>query len=340
MTRVNSSLPASLFKFYTEETIIKQHDDYGGGFIFDEDDQVNEDGMLHFISDNKKVFLRVIPAHYHYTIDFYGNIINFLNIDPKIIFIFSSRDLSYLPGDRQKFFYDFMEKNNAIFYFVDEKFDGKIKANNFYLPYATHGLPEPVPFDAPLYHEKFFEYVEDKDTLPYKKIYVSRKKSEQQKEILSRGKLLSGENDKMQDDSKIRHIGLVYKRIDDEEKMEQFFVSHGFEIVYAEDFNNNFINQINYFSKAKLLVGISGAGLTNAIFMKNGGHVVELSTSHFFKEPNAIYNEISETEHDFYKILSRMKNLFYHAIPNNNMSSDDVLEQISNDKFLMSLISG
>ena len=74
------------------------------------------------ISDDKKVFLRVLPAHYHHIVDFYGNVINFLNIDPNITFIFSSRDMFLLPEPRKQFLYEFLNKHNAKFHFIDEIF--------------------------------------------------------------------------------------------------------------------------------------------------------------------------------------------------------------------------
>lgn len=60
-----------------------------------------------------------------------------------------------------------------------------------------------------------------------------------------------------------------------EEDLEDFLKSIGFEVVFLERLT--FIEQVEIFSQANLVVGVHGAGLANAVFMPEGSELVELA---------------------------------------------------------------
>jgi capsular polysaccharide biosynthesis protein len=93
--------------------------------------------------------------------------------------------------------------------------------------------------------------------------------------------------------------------------------------VYPESFET-FSEQIKYFSECKVLAGISGSALSNCIFMKPGGTVIEL-LSVFDSEKDMI--EI----HHFYRIMATAMRHLYFSVSNLSGKSDDF---INNKKYL------
>lgn len=69
-----------------------------------------------------------------------------------------------------------------------------------------------------------------------------------------------------------RHAGR--RRIVNEDELVPVLKKFGFEIVCAEEFS--FEQQVQLFSNARYIVSNHGAGLTNMLFMREGGSVLEL----------------------------------------------------------------
>ncbi|HEX5707059.1 MAG TPA: glycosyltransferase family 61 protein [Pyrinomonadaceae bacterium] len=64
------------------------------------------------------------------------------------------------------------------------------------------------------------------------------------------------------------------RRVENEEEVVSVVREFGFEVVYAEDLT--FAEQVRLHARARRLVSIHGAGLTNMLFMPTGGGVLEL----------------------------------------------------------------
>lgn len=64
------------------------------------------------------------------------------------------------------------------------------------------------------------------------------------------------------------------RRIANEPQLSAVLESHGFQTIYAEDLS--FEQQVKTCSRARYMVSNHGAGLTNALFMKEGANVLEL----------------------------------------------------------------
>ena len=192
-----------------------------------------------------------------------------------------------------EFFIKYLKDLNIDIEIISDKDFKELKINNFYvLKGHLH------PFYIKFIYSKIKKYIKNIKKEPFRKVFISRKKIFQQ-------------------------------RVDSNKKLEDFFVASGFEVVYAEDFND-FFKQINYFSECKVIAGISGSGLSNCIFMKPGGTVIELS-SLFDINDDGTNVEI----HHFYKILAAAKDHLYFSIPNllgksekiiNNKKALDILE--------------
>ena len=78
------------------------------------------------------------------------------------------------------------------------------------------------------------------------------------------------------DDSKsnIKHL----RNIVNEKEVKQFFISKGFQILKLSTLS--FLEQINLFSEAEIVVGLHGAGFSNILFCQNNTKIVEIKSPH------------------------------------------------------------
>lgn len=109
-------------------------------------------------------------------------------------------------------------------------------------------------------------------------------------------------------------------RIDNEERLEEMLKSHGFEIYQPEMFDS-IEKQIEYFDQAKIIVALSGSGLTNLIFMRNNTAIIELSTSQLVRKN-------IEFHYHFYLIASLFSYKTYISIPNLERKYDKIEEEL------------
>lgn len=129
-----------------------------------------------------------------------------------------------------------------------------------------------------------------------------------------RNVFLSRRNDKIADKS--------VNRIANEKECEKFFESLGFEIAYVDNFSS-LAEEIKYFNETKVLVGLSGAGMTNSMFMQDRQIVMEIVT------PMKLGSSENKYElHNFYKTISALKDHKLISLSNINRSSDDLIEDI------------
>ncbi|MBK7706923.1 MAG: glycosyltransferase family 61 protein [Acidobacteria bacterium] len=91
-----------------------------------------------------------------------------------------------------------------------------------------------------------------------------------------------------------------------EAELASLLKNNGFEILFGEDLS--LAEQIEVFGKCSTLMGIHGAGLTNCIFMKPGGNVVELRK----REKNYGYWHLADSlGHKYY---------YYNGVPDSDAS--------------------
>lgn len=95
---------------------------------------------------------------------------------------------------------------------------------------------------------------------PYRKVYLSRSHINHRRY-----------------ETKEDHVG--YKddiRLDDEELLEDFFMSKGYEVIVPERKFKTFREQLEYMRSVKVLASVTSSGLTNALFMEDGQFVIEI----------------------------------------------------------------
>jgi len=96
-----------------------------------------------------------------------------------------------------------------------------------------------------------------------------------------------------------------YRRIKNENELSKILKKFNFEIYYPED--NNFEFNQNIFSKANIIGGLHGAGLTNMMFMKRGGKVIEIRRKDDSLN-NCYFSLASDLEHEYYYINAASEN--------------------------------
>jgi hypothetical protein len=114
-----------------------------------------------------------------------------------------------------------------------------------------------------------------------------------------------------------------FNRTVNEEECEDFFRSQGFEIIYGEMFNS-LEEQVKYFNSVSVFAGLTGSGLTSAMFMQKRQTVIEVVTPMRFGG----YTDKYEL-HNFYKTICMLKDHKLINIGNINKSSDRVIEDLS-----------
>jgi len=92
------------------------------------------------------------------------------------------------------------------------------------------------------------------------------------------------------------------RRVLNEESLTQLLADYGYEIHIFEDYT--FTRQLEIMSSTKTMIGLHGAGLTNMLFMKGGGQILELRNegdSH----NNCYFSLSASLNHDYYYLNNR-----------------------------------
>jgi hypothetical protein len=131
-------------------------------------------------------------------------------------------------------------------------------------------------------------------------------------------------------------------RIFNEHILEDFLRSIGFEVVYPEDFQS-MEDQIRYFSEVEVLVSVTSSGIANAMFMKPGGAIVELTTTFLmmmsYEEAGMPPYEAYESIHHIYNNLAYVVGHNHFTIPNYTRQAEDIRDRIINNKYLKELFN-
>ena len=329
-TTINKTSTKNTFSFQKEAVGIKFDVDHIYNFSIHKKFKKDEPGLIDLISDQPKVFIPMTTSFYHLYYDHFGELLTQYELTPDakfIIDITQLKDIKELP-EHVKMIFKFLNKNNIDYRPVDLRANSIMNINNLYyrnLDAESFALNNP----AQRLNDFAKQYIVDKDVQADKKVYLSRK------------------NFVGRDMSFFIKGGLPYEnddRIDDEKKLEEYFASLGFEIVYPDEFKT-FEEQMQFFYNVKTVASLTSSGLTNACFMRPGSTVVEISTPliSFTRVGNGVTDSGSDGQeelHHFYNAISLFLNHSYISIPNKNRSSDHVIQKIENNKALKNLLIG
>jgi capsular polysaccharide biosynthesis protein len=277
-------------------------------------------------SETPKVVLTPSNNFYHFFSEFMRDFLFLYKKDPNLLFIIDTTYID-LALNKINFFDFFLEtlKFYNIKYLLHNFFNyNTIKIDNVY---------KRQKFSYELNHSKtmleyFKPYIKDINVVPFKNIYISRKKAYQK---IKKYNFDNIELNNMRNDD---------LRIDNESLLESFLIEKGFEIFYPEDFYN-FADQLNLFYKAKTIACITGSGLANMMFMQPNNSVIEFITPlvHKFFDAELNIENYSQSHHLFYIERALIFNQNYIGINNKNQNVDILIKNIQNNKELNAIFN-
>jgi hypothetical protein len=119
-------------------------------------------------------------------------------------------------------------------------------------------------------------------------------------------------------------------RMNDPWKVEEFFVSNGYDAFSPEKHFSSIMEQIVYMSEVKTLASITSSGLSNMIFMRPNQTIIEMQSELVqvmrFDDDEIVYP--TQKLHNYYSTLSFMREHTYISIPSRR-DPDKVIKTLS-----------
>lgn len=285
-------------------------------------------GVIDLISDQPKVMVKLVGSYYHLYHDQLGEFFTQYELTPEakfIIDITEVADFDVLP-EYIKIFFKFLNDKKVDYISIDLRKVKQFNLNNFYY---RNTETESLEINNPSVKIRNFaqHFIKDKEAPATKKAFLSRT------------------NFQGRDLSALIKDRLPYSndnRIDDEEILQEYFKSLGFDVIVPEDFKT-FEDQINYFDKVNTIVSTSSSGLTNAAFMRPGSMMFELTTPliSFSSLGNGVTEPESQAQeeiHHFYHMMSVSLGHGYASISNKERSAKKIIESIEANKIIKGML--
>lgn len=260
---------------------------------------------IDLISNNKKLIGFLPLPFFHYFADFVSLILTVNSQEPNCEIIIDetvmledmSNNINFKMPNFYSFVYQMMDDLGINYRILRDTGKSVVNINNFAL---MNGYGHQHYAHA---SKKVLRYIENyiiKDhSEPFRKVYLSRKSI----------------------DNRIK------SRIQDENIVEDFFESHGFEIVSVDSFST-IEEQIRFFYQAKVVCGLTGSGLTNILFTRDDQMVIELVT--ILGTPSHLNDNATLWHfHNFYKMIAFGKNQTLINVPNYSQNAESLVELIS-----------
>lgn len=287
------------------------------------------DKVLRIVSDRKKLIVTMHPSFYHFYLDCVGRIIEKLDEDPNTEIIIH-KPAPPGEGPYKSYVHDsFLEilESKGIRYQAYNLSDYDVLEINNVILMVNASLSKDY---ASGIFEFFADQVRNPGIKPHRDIFLSRRQ------------MGNRSYPNAPDWAWANHDN----RIDSHEAIENYFASIGYEIIVPENLGS-FENQLNTFYEARTIVSTTSSGLTNSVFMQPGQTVIELATPLIIHVPNNAYSledkaeqwHIQEELHHFYSILAFHKKHNFLMLANKYRRSEEIIEQIENDKFLKTFLA-
>ena len=326
-TTINSTRFKNSFAFKKEKTGIMARSGFLGIQFVDVFSKGSGE-VLDLVSDQPKVLISLTTSYFHLYHDHFGELLSQYELTPDakfVIDISAIADMDPLPH-YIKMLFKILNDKGVDYVSVDLRKVNRLNVNNLYY---RDGKAESLEINdpSPRIRDAVQAYIKDKNAPANKKVFLSRKNFQgRDLSFLIKGRL-PYEND---------------NRIDDEELLQKYFKSLGFEIVIPEDFKS-FEDQINYFDKVKVLVSTTSSGFINAAFMRPGSLMFEVTTPliSFSSIGNGVTSPLSQCQeeiHHFYHMMSIALGHSYVSIPNKERSAEKIVSIIDSSKVLKDIL--
>jgi hypothetical protein len=309
------------YKFYNGKSVISFSNNSNRGFVIENADG-HDNADMDYVFDKPNQTKYLVPLYYspyHLLFDTIGIILSTHERYSDAMFIIVSSTENENKRNRSPVLVD------LLFEILEEK---KIQYELITINSKRALLTDAVVIDIDGYG---FDRIRSVSQIP--KIFNIEKPKKTTKIYLSRSKTVSDLHWKRPDLAK----GLLFSddiRMYEEYRLEEYFKNNGYEIVYAEDFANG-IDQVKLFNSAKIIVGVTGGGLSNMAFMDKGTTIVELSVPIAMPKDNELNWEYSL--HHLYKDIAFCNEMLYLSIPSMR-DADSVINFIENDRLLKDIV--
>lgn len=284
---------------------------------------------LNLVDNNRKLIIPLTSSVYHFLAEDVADIVKVINSETYgdlelIVDISGSADFIFNRSDYDMYWLllrSFKDKKikHKIVNFLD--YDA-VYIDNFFL--ISNGYAEYSRFTD--IYNYFSDYIEDKNIVPTRKVYLSRTKVPVPEFV-----------EYLDPDTK-NPIKVNPERIDDEAGLEKLFKGLGFEIIHPEDFTT-FEEQLNFFYSVKTVASLTSSGLSNAIFMQPGGTLIEIVTPLTARPiSNGTPGYLNREFHNYYKNIAISKGHLYIGLPNSYAKLnelEDFLELNANAKRIL-----
>ena len=270
-----------------------------------------------YMTEELKVFVPCHGGPWHFFNDTVGAFLSQLEKTPDAKFIF---DVTLINKANQDTYYD---------YFFEKLAKKGIKFDKYNHESGTQGLNAknfltlqhqvPINDEPNRVYDFFLSSIDDLNIKPYIKAYMSRKKYHKTIDLFN------------------VHPGTVGhdNRILNEELLEDFLITKGYQIVVPDDFVT-FEDQINYMYQVKTLISVSGSGLTNMFFMQPKNTVIEIVTPLLSKwnaddsfgigDTETIRSHANEEIHHYFTTAAFKKQHRYIGLPNHTREAEDIIK--------------
>jgi hypothetical protein len=286
------------------------------------------------LSDDIKFFPFMNLRFYHLTLDSIPSVLYEIeyqkSLEKSISIVMSPIEYDYKGHDRNlksiiDFFTSSLEKLNVDiktipmpeFEVVNEESFLVVPVRNIY---TIKGKDWHTTYSVKLGIDLYKKAIKNSKITPYRNVFLSREDSFDTKEV-SLKELKYLKNKKYVDFPK------NYCRIDSEDRVVKK-LQENTELDYVQSGNfKSFEDQINFFNETKVLISVTGSGLSNCMFMQPGTLVIELLTPLILGEMETdSYSQIIENH---YSGLAAIFGINYMAIPHDR-SAETILEKIDN----------
>jgi hypothetical protein len=302
-------LPPKEYQVITEPYHINVREKWFNHFMGNYSPGMSEDtvGFIDMVGDDIKVIVGMSDNFFHFLTDTLGAILEFLaTADKELLsksrFVIDACNPSFKNNKFHQMLRHVLESHGAKFVFLQGRTLQGINAKNFIL--LNQCL---ISRSAVFWYREMESFIGHVTENPFRKAFLSRR------------------SDKVKNSD---------DRIDDEEALEQYFSDLGFEIVYAEQFQT-MKDQAKYFSEVSTLASLTGAGLTNMIFMKPGQTVIEVVSPLLLGDEGGFHKY---EMHHFYKSLSMAKNHTLICVSNLSKMWHNTSTNLDRAKHLLSTL--
>lgn len=279
-------------------------------------------------SNELKVLIHVSDRMYHVLLDTIPLVVKIHKLHPEARFVFYLRGN---PGAEEtnmfhKCLIDVLEELGASYFLIYNEYGTPhspvYKVTNFicldHVKYNIHDAISLLDVKAAVDLIKRM-YVKSEGLVPNKKVYLTR--PDMPKTFYKQ--TVFTDDGSYPDDL----------RIYEEEKLKEYFLGQGYEIVTPEKKFQSFAEQVQFMSEVSELAAVSCSGLTNSLFMQPNGKVIEImaevvTEKYVLPDGRLATNQMLPTE---YFPLSFIMGHTHRMIPTNR-DSDVAIQKLRGEQ--------